>query len=175
MNKKFAHRYLLPALVCGLVIIGLLYYYFMSDLSASDKTQYVCIDRDDNVDSVFAKLTPISNAHALTGYKTLVRHSGYADHVRTGRYAIEPGDGALTVFRHLKNGIQTPVNLTIPSVRTLDRLARFRAVDSSAELAVARLHRKRKRGHCDILGEERLLVGAELIVPSSEEDVVSAR
>ena len=123
MNKKFAHRYLLPALGCGLVIIGLLYYYFMSDLSASDKTQYVCIDRDDNVDSVFAKLTPIANAHALTGYKTLVRHSGYADHVRTGRYAIEPGDGALTVFRHLKNGIQTPVNLTIPSVRTLDRLA----------------------------------------------------
>ena len=91
MNKKFAHRYLLPALGCGLVIIGLLYYYFMSDLSASDKTQYVCIDRDDNVDSVFAKLTPISNAHALTGYKTLVRHTSYADHVRTGRYAIEPG------------------------------------------------------------------------------------
>lgn len=123
MNKKFIRRYLLPALICGLAVIGLLYFYFASDFSTKEEIQYVCIDRDDNLDSVFAKLAPIAKQHALTGYKTLVRHSGYAEHIRTGRYAIAPGDGAFTVFRHLKNGIQTPVNLTVPSVRTLDRLA----------------------------------------------------
>ena len=60
----------------------------------------------------------------MEGFKTLVRHSHYADNIRTlGRYAIEPGEGAFTVFRHMKNGLQSPVSLTVPSVRTLDRLA----------------------------------------------------
>ena len=56
-----------------------------------------------------------------------MRHTKYADHVRTGRYAIKSGEGAFTVLRHLKNGMQEPVNLTIPTVRTIERL--------SAELA----------------------------------------
>ena len=56
-----------------------------------------------------------------------MRHTKYADHVRTGRYAIKSGEGAFTVLRHLKNGMQEPVNLTIPTVRTVERL--------SAELA----------------------------------------
>jgi UPF0755 protein len=43
--------------------------------------------------------------------------------VRTGRYAIEPGKKALDVFRQLRNGQQTPVMLTVPEVRTMDRMA----------------------------------------------------
>jgi UPF0755 protein len=53
----------------------------------------------------------------------MVRHSKYSDNIRTGRYAINPGEGTLKVFRHFKNGMQEPVNLTIPSVRTKARLA----------------------------------------------------
>ena len=59
----------------------------------------------------------------MTGFKALVKVSSYADNVRTGRYAVRPGEGSLMVFRHLKNGLQTPVSLVVPSVRTMDRLA----------------------------------------------------
>ena len=59
----------------------------------------------------------------MQAFRTLTHHSGYADHIRTGRYAIHPGDGAFKVWRHLKNGLQEPVNLTIPSVRTIDKLS----------------------------------------------------
>ena len=106
-----------------LLIVVFTYCYLFSDLSKSTQTEYVYIDSDDTQDSVFSKIQPIANAIPMSGFATLVRHSGYADNIRTGRYAIHPGEGALKVFRHLKNGLQSPVNLTIPEVRTIDRLA----------------------------------------------------
>ena len=115
--------YLYTAGVGLLAIMGLCYYYFFSDFSRKATVEYVYIDDDDTQDSVFAKLEPIGKLHSLTGFRTLARHSSYADHIRTGRYAIRPGEGAFTVFRHIKNGQQTSVNLTIPEVKTMDRLA----------------------------------------------------
>lgn len=104
-------------------ILGLVYYYLFTALSAQADTHYIYIDTDDTQDSVVSKLQPIATAHGLTGFSTLARHSSYSDHVRTGRYAVRPGEGAFTVFRHLKNGVQEPVKLTIPEARTMDRMA----------------------------------------------------
>ena len=120
---KLRKKYTIPAILCVLVIIGLLCYYFLSSLSNQEETAYLYIDRDDNIDSVYTKMAPICNSHAFGGFKTLVRHGSYADHIHTGRYAIEPGENAYTVYKRLKNGLQTPINLTVPSVRTLDRLS----------------------------------------------------
>lgn len=105
------------------VVLGLVYYYFFTSMLNGGANQIVYIDENDNIDSVYAKLKPISSVHAIAGFKTLVRHSTYADNIRTGRYEIETGNGALTVFRKLKNGLQKPVSLTVPEVRTVDRLA----------------------------------------------------
>lgn len=123
MRTDLKKKYLIPAGGCLLVIIATAYYYFFSALTSSTTTKYVYIDNDDTIDSVMTKVSSIANNHALKGFKTLVRHSKYADNVRTGRYAIKPGEGAFVTFRHLKNGLQSPVNVTIPSVRTMDRLA----------------------------------------------------
>ncbi len=124
MKHNCVKKYLIPAGICLLAILGILYYYFFSAmLPSGSATQYVYIDADDNIDSVYAKLLPISEPQALNGFRTLTRHSSYSDHVKSGRYAIKPGQGAFVVFRHLKNGMQEPVNLTIPSVRTIERLS----------------------------------------------------
>lgn len=122
-NFKLRKKYTIPAVLCVLVIVGLLGYYFLSALSNQEDTTYLYIDRDDTVDSVFTKMAPVCANHAFGGFKTLVRHGSYADHIHTGRYAIEPGENAYTVYKRLKNGLQTPINLTVPSVRTLDRLS----------------------------------------------------
>ena len=123
MKKINAKIYLWGSMAVVLLIVVFTYCYLFSDLSKSTQTEYVYIDSDDTQDSVFSKIQPIANAIPMSGFATLVRHSGYADNIRTGRYAIHPGEGALTVFRHLKNGLQSSVNLTIPEVRTIDRLA----------------------------------------------------
>jgi len=122
--KALKEKYYLYAAAVGLVAIaGLFYYYFFSDLSTKESVAYIYVDSDDTQDSVFAKLAPIASGHAMTGFRTLARHSGFAENIRTGRYAIRPGEGAFKVFRHLKNGLQSPISLTIPEVRTMDRLA----------------------------------------------------
>ena len=123
MKKRIKKRHLRLALLCLLGIIGVTYYYLFSSLSNKKETTYIYIDEDDNIDSVTTKLSAIAHTQPLFAYSTLARHSNYEEKIRTGRYAIEPGYGALTVFRHLKNGMQTPLNLTIPPVRTIDRFS----------------------------------------------------
>jgi UPF0755 protein len=59
----------------------------------------------------------------MKAYTTLVRHSHYAEHIRPGRYALDPRTSTFNTFRHIKNGIQEPLKLTIPPVRTMERLA----------------------------------------------------
>ena len=59
----------------------------------------------------------------MLGFTLLDKTLGYK--VRPGRYVIRRGDNMLTLFRRLRNGQQEPVRLTIPSVRTMDRLAGY--------------------------------------------------
>ncbi|MFA4182075.1 endolytic transglycosylase MltG [Xylanibacter rodentium] len=115
--------YLYVSGVCLLLIAGIFYYYFFSSFSTSETMQYVYIDDDDTVDSVYAKLNPIAADHSIKGFRTLVRYSGYDKNIRSGRYAIAPGEKVFTTFRHIKNGMQTSLNLTIPESRTMNRLA----------------------------------------------------
>ena len=123
MKSTTCKKYITGAGVCLLIIIGLLYFYFFAGMSVKKETTYIYIDNNDNIDSVYAKLDSVSVNHCMQGFKILVRHSNYAQHIRTGRYAIKPGMGAFKLFHHLKNGMQSPVNLTVPSVRTIGDLS----------------------------------------------------
>ena len=122
--KKFDSRIYLYVAAAGLLlIVALAIYYLVTPVSKQDSVAYVYIDTDDTQDSVLAKILPLARTSGFTGLSTLIRHSSYGENVRTGRYAIEPGDGPITVFRRLKNGQQSSMNLTIPEARTMDRLA----------------------------------------------------
>ena len=125
MNWIKKWRYLVPVIVCVLGILAIGYYYFVGSFSKLDTTEYVYIDDNDNLDSVFVKLEPIASDHGLMAFKMMSRHGGYCDNIRSGRYAIAPGQSTIRVFRNLKNGHQEPVRLTIPECRTMDRLAGF--------------------------------------------------
>ena len=72
------------------------------------------------------------------GFPMLSRMLSYR--VRSGRYAVEKGENIVQIFRRLRNGKQSPLNLTIPSVRTLDRLAGYlgeRLMIDSTEIVTA--------------------------------------
>ena len=123
MKKQNSRTYLYIALGGLVLIIALIVFYMLTPVSKAEQTQYLYIDDDDTQDSVLTKLGDFSHTAGMTGLKMLVRHSSYGDHIRSGRYAIKPSEGAFMVFRHLKNGQQTSMMLTIPEVRTTDRLA----------------------------------------------------
>jgi len=123
-NKIGRKSLLLPVMALIVAIMpGLVYYYFFSSMLKGSENMAVFIDDDDDIDSVYAKLGSRASSHGMAGFKTLVRHSSYADNIRTGRYEIDVENGSFSVFRKLKNGLQSPVSLTIPEARTVDRLA----------------------------------------------------
>ncbi|MDY3853156.1 MAG: endolytic transglycosylase MltG [Prevotella sp.] len=123
MKKQYRKRYLIPAATCLVLLVGIIYYYFFNPILSLSETHYIYIDKDDTIDSVYHRVQPVSKQHPYWGFKTLVRHSSYQENIRVGRYAISPKDGAFNIFRKLKNGMQDPLNLTIPSVRTVERLS----------------------------------------------------
>ena len=116
-------RYLIPAIVGLVLVLALPFYFLFKSVSTQEDTYYIYIDEDDTQDSVIAKIKPIAHPTSMAGLQTLLRHADYSDHIKTGRYAIKKGEGAVTVYRHLKNGQQESLNLTIPEARTMDRLA----------------------------------------------------
>lgn len=123
MKKHNAKFYLVPAAICLLTLVSIVIYYTCSVFPDQDETQYVYVDADDTADSVLSKVQPMASHHAYAGLSTMLRHCDYQKKVRTGRYAIEPGMRIFQVYRMLKNGQQTPLMLTVPESRTMDRLA----------------------------------------------------
>lgn len=86
-----------------------------------EKNTYLYIDADDNTDSICHKLTAQLQASSLKGFKLLTTVGGL-DPIHPGAYRFSQSDNCLTVYRRLKSGAQTPVNLTLPSVRTVGKL-----------------------------------------------------
>lgn len=125
MKLKKKH-YIIGILAVLLIAGGIVAYTLYSRISApllaeGQSTHILYIDSDDTPDSVYAKLADVSTESGMKGLQLLAGHYDYA--VRSGRYVIEPGKKALDVFRQLRNGQQSPVMVTVPEVRTIDRLA----------------------------------------------------
>ena len=125
MKKKTKKIILGSAFACllfGIAGVAHIYYYFFAQPFQIAETTYIYIDRDDDVDSVYHKIAEAGNPKQMHGFESLVRYQGYTP--KTGRYAIKPTDNMRYLHRRLSMGYQTPVKLTIGSVRTLDRMAR---------------------------------------------------
>lgn len=104
----------------------------------SEKTVYIYIDRDDTADSIYNKVEQQGHPRSFTGFRWMAQYKKYSENIHTGRYAIRPGENVYHVFSRLYRGYQEPTNLTVGSVRTLDRLARSvgkQLMIDSAEIA----------------------------------------
>ena len=104
--------------VCTVVCIGIITasYLFFGKPGNGSEENVIYIDKDDTPDSVFNK--------AQLGWRgNLINKVMPYRQVRTGRYVIGPNTDILTLYRKLRNGQQDPILLTIPTSRTMDRLA----------------------------------------------------
>lgn len=116
MNKKFV--WLVAGLAVIVVGVALFIFYLVSAKAPNDVTEggrLIYIDRDDTMDSVKIK--------SEIGWRWDIYSKVFSTHPRTGRYRVEPDMTCLQLFRLLRNGTQEPMNLVVPTSRTMDRLA----------------------------------------------------
>lgn len=121
-RKKLLIIILSTIIFLGLIFSGTIYYLFFSNSFNIDKSSYVYIDRNDNIDSVYSKIKFSGNVSNIPGIKYLAKAYDYSSNIKKGRYELKPDDNARLFFRRIYKGYQSPVNLVIPSVRTTDRL-----------------------------------------------------
>lgn len=115
MSKRIKYIILglFVAISAGMAITS---YLFFNNPNKSQEERIIYIDMDDTPDSVW-------NKTQLGWRGSLINNILPYKHVRTGRYVIEPNIDILTLYRKLRNGQQDPILLTIPTCRTMDRLA----------------------------------------------------
>lgn len=89
-----------------------------------EKPTFIYIDTDDNIDSVCYKLEHQLLASRITGFRMLASYTHYAENIHTGAYRFAPEERTWHIFRRLQAGNQSPVRLTVPSVRTIGMLCK---------------------------------------------------
>lgn len=119
MDKKKIKRWSLIAggIIGGVILVcGITFYILLHRSTYSGEGALaVYIDKDDTADSVCKKID------ADWMMSRLLHSSKY--HPRTGYYSIPSGETVWTSFHRLRNGQQDPINLVVPSVRTMEKLA----------------------------------------------------
>ena len=140
--KKKTRNILLSVLTGALLLCaiagGTVYYYLFAPQFHPSKTVYVYVDRDDTADSIYNKIRQTGHVNKFTGFQWMAKYRKFDQNIHTGRYAIRPNENVYHVFSRFFRGYQEPMNLTIGSVRPLDRLARSigkQLMIDSAEIA----------------------------------------
>lgn len=122
MKKKKTFFSIISCIVLIIVIVCVAIYSLMSPIN-DENTHYIYIDSDDNVDSVCAKVDEVLPGVSEAMFDLLTRNSLYKGNVYTGRYAVTPSTTTFELFIAIRGHHTVPVELLLPSVRTVDELA----------------------------------------------------
>lgn len=117
MNQKKKRRVIIVIIAILVVLaIGTAFSFsIFGRVMNNEKAGYLFIDKDDNIDSVRAKIEEVGNPSKMTGFDILTKYTDYDKNIRIGRYKVASDISMLTLFRNLRNGQQTPVNLVVPN------------------------------------------------------------
>ena len=87
------------------------------------ETTYIYIDGDDDVDSISQKVEREAKPESMRVFHLFAGLLNLKDHIRTGRYEVSKGLTVLRFVRDIRNHNEKPINLVVPSVRTMDMMA----------------------------------------------------
>lgn len=138
--KKFIGCVFVMVVVLVAAVTYVAYKAVLSPVVTNEHTVYVQILPEYDMKRVGEVLNSTADIATMTGFAPLMKHYKYDGRVKSGNYAIRPGDSMRDICLRLLSGNQTPVKLVVPSVRTLDRLAgsvgKQLMVDSAAVMDV---------------------------------------
>ena len=109
-------------LLIGIILIVFLYQCLFVPCTNNNQTNYLYIDRDDNIDSLSIKLQDVGKIKRMTGFNLLSKYQNFDEKIHTGRYEIVSGKSILDLYRQLSRGQQSPLKLIVPSTRTIGQL-----------------------------------------------------
>ena len=121
--KKILVRLIIFIALVGVIVAGGLYYVLLSG-NVKNKT-ILYIPHNSTFSSV---LDSLKKHDAVKSYKTFyftAKWKKYPQKIKTGKYEIKRGMNNRQIVNMLISHSQTPVNVYVPSVRTVDRLAKM--------------------------------------------------
>ena len=126
-NKIFSKRLcwtLLITLIVGLILGGVALYRLVWAPNFHPKeTVYLYIDQTKDYASLCQQLTDSAACAHLGGFKWLSSWLKYPEHMRTGRYAVEPGMSNWALLTNLRRGLQSATRVTFTNIRLKSDLA----------------------------------------------------
>lgn len=116
---------ILTATALAAIFVGMPIYGLVGNMGGTEEN-FIFVRRTDTPQVLREKISQVAPLPQRLAFYALASMTGYYDNIRPGRYNVGNGTPTLTVFRHMRNGIETPVRLTLPStLRTVDDLAEF--------------------------------------------------
>lgn len=97
-------------------------YFFKNTHFDLNKTTYVYVDANKNYEQLRQQLVDSAKIKNIAIFDELANMKGYPGNMRTGRYAIKPGEDARTVLTKLQRGLQTPIKITFNNLRLKEDL-----------------------------------------------------
>ena len=117
------------AIILSLIIlVGIIFIYFASlflmpnIFPKSHKKEYLYIYENASLNDVISQLQKKAEIKSISSFKKVVKLLKYKE-IKSGKYEIRKGMNNFILVRNLKNGRQTPVNLTFNNIRNKEQLA----------------------------------------------------
>lgn len=123
MSKKRKNKWIwmiLSCMIAGMAVVAI--YLFQSGFKTQE-TVFIYIDTDDDVDSVCYKIEEKTQPENIRVFHLFAGLLNLKDHICTGRYEVTRNLTMLDLIRHIRNHNEKPINIIVPSTRTLEDLA----------------------------------------------------
>lgn len=119
-EKKILFGILSAILVCTIIVLSKIYHVMTTPVTVSESFK-IYVRPEFTTDSVIDQIRRNDPDAELKGLKIWLKHRNYDQNVHSGCYTITKDLGTKQVADILTGGYQTPVRLTINSVRTVSR------------------------------------------------------
>ncbi|MDR2823578.1 MAG: endolytic transglycosylase MltG [Prevotellaceae bacterium] len=127
MTKKKKMITSLIITILTIVLAGggfFVYIFLLPNVKNVANNSFVYIYPNYTVSQVVDEIDKVAKIENRTTFNFVAKQMKYTDgRVRAGRYAITDGMTNIALVRELRNGQQTPVNLTFNNIRTKEQLA----------------------------------------------------
>ena len=122
MAKKKNTAWIWVMLILVVAAGGGAWWVWRSGFRLAEPT-YIYVDADDTVDSIAQKLESRAQPECMRVFHLYAGLLNLKDKIRTGRYQVTPTLTMLNFIRDVRNHNEVPINLVVPSVRTMPQMA----------------------------------------------------
>ena len=116
-RKKIIFGALIILLIIGAIIGGIFFVKIISPAFPTDKITYLYIDGKKDYNALLNQLESQSQIKDIRLFERLASLMKYPQNIKSGKYEIKPQLNYLELIRMLRNGNQSPVQLTFNNIR----------------------------------------------------------